>query len=215
MGGSPLKHLKMFQNLCGTEALKNVVLVTTMWDLVGEEDGYNRENELTANYWKTMIDLGCHTSRFYNNTKSALDIVSQFQDARCTVLLQKKMVDLHLELADSETSSGRILFSFLDDFIKKFKEMLALNDAKLMLALNGAKLKQSANRIAVARSRCIANVQRRRYSISQSVLQGTITTLKLVQQIVGLAPIPGLQSLVGVVLNISEVVNVSFDTTYI
>lgn len=84
MGGSPLKHLKMFQNLCGTEALKNVVLVTTMWDEVGEEEGSNRENELTARYWNAMIDLGCHTSRFYNNTKSASDIVSQFQLPRCS-----------------------------------------------------------------------------------------------------------------------------------
>jgi hypothetical protein len=48
---------------------------------------------------------------------------------------------------------------------------------------------------------------------THTVLQGTITALKLVQQIVGLAPVPGLQSLVGVVLNISEVVNVSFDTS--
>ena len=49
---------------------------------------------------------------------------------------------------------------------------------------------------------------------THTVLQGTITALKLIQQIVGLAPVPGLQSLVGVVLNISEVVNVSFGTTY-
>ena len=42
-----------------------------------------------------------------------------------------------------------------------------------------------------------------------TVLQGTITALKLIQQIVGLSPVPGLQSLVVVVLNISEVVNVS------
>ena len=47
-----------------------------------------------------------------------------------------------------------------------------------------------------------------------TVLQGTITALKLIQQIVGLAPVPGLQSLVGVVLNISELVNVSFGATY-
>ena len=50
-------------------------------------------------------------------------------------------------------------------------------------------------------------------SKTQTVLQGTITALKLVQQIVGLAPVPDLQSLVGVVLNISEVVNVSFGAT--
>jgi hypothetical protein len=141
MGGTPLKHLKMFQNLCGTEALKNVVLVTTMWDEVGEEEGSNRETELTARYWKAMIDLGCHTSRFQNNTKSALDIVSQFQDARCAVLLQKEMVDLHLELA--ETSAGRTLFSFLVEFIKKIKELLAQIEAKLKHN------QHSANRIAV------------------------------------------------------------------
>ena len=47
------------------------------------------------------------------------------------------------------------------------------------------------------------------------VLQGTISALKLIQQIVGLAPVPGLGSLVGVVLNILEVVNVSVCATYI
>jgi hypothetical protein len=47
-------------------------------------------------------------------------------------------------------------------------------------------------------------------SRKQTVLQGTISALKLIQQIVGLAPVPGLQSLIGVVLNISEIVNVSF-----
>ena len=47
-------------------------------------------------------------------------------------------------------------------------------------------------------------------STTRTVLQGTITALKLVQQIVGLAPIPGLQCLVGVVLTLSETVNVSF-----
>ena len=118
MGGSPTKHLKIFQNLCGTGALKNVILVTTMWDEVDEEEGSNRENELTTRYWKTMIELGCHTSRFHNNTESALDIVSQFQDARCTVLLQKEWVDLNLELA--ETSAGRTLFFLLVEFIKSF-----------------------------------------------------------------------------------------------
>ena len=309
MGGSPIKHLKMFHNLCGVEALKNVVLVTTMWDQVDEEEGDNRENELTNRYWKTMIELGCRTSRFDNNTESALDIVSQFQDARCTVLLQRELVDLHLQLA--ETSAGRTLFSFLVEFIKKIRELLAQIEAKLRQNQN------STNRIAVEKDKermavtlRIANVQRRRYSVSsnvfrrlsssrksyisievaegpnkfpigrsspsanarrpltpchlptpdvspnpmsrskltqvetlrgattgpltsspiecfppppspadatpagpsktQTVLQGTITALKLIQQIVGLAPVPGLQSLVGVVLNISEVVNVSF-----
>ena len=42
------------------------------------------------------------------------------------------------------------------------------------------------------------------------VLDGTIITLKLVQQVVGLAPVPGLQRLVELVLNISKYLNVRF-----
>ena len=160
----------MFQNLCGTEALKNVVLVTTMWDKVDEEEGINRENELTTRYWKTMIELGCHTSRFYNNNESAMDIVSQFQDARCTVLLQKELVDLNLELA--ETSTGRTLFSLPVEFIKKIKEFRAQIEAKLK------RNQHSANRIAIEQDKAktaailrIANVQRRRYSVPSSVFR--------------------------------------------
>ena len=170
MGGSPLKHLKMFHNLCGVEALKNVVLVTTMWDQVDEEEGDNPENELTNRYWKTMIELGCRTSRFENNTESALDIVSQFQNARCTVLLQMELVNLHLELA--ETSAGSTAFSFLVEFIKTLKKISAQIEAKM-------KLNQiSANRIVVEQDKVrtaatlrTTNVQRRRYSVSLSVLR--------------------------------------------
>ena len=49
-------------------------------------------------------------------------------------------------------------------------------------------------------------------SRTHRVLQGTISALKLIQQIVGLAPVPGLDR---VVLNISEIVIVSFGVTYI
>ena len=170
MAGSPLKHLKMFHNLCGSEALKNVVLVTTMWDQVDEDMGNNHENELTTKYWKSMIELGCHTSRFHNTAESAFDIVSQFQDARCTVLLQRELVDLHLELA--ETSAGRTLFAFLVEFIKKIKELLAQIEAKLRQNQN------SPNRIFVEQEKAktmatlqIANVQRKRYSAPSSVFR--------------------------------------------
>ena len=52
-------------------------------------------------------------------------------------------------------------------------------------------------------------------SRTHTVLHGMISSLKLIQQIVVLAPVPGFPNLVGVVLNISEVVNVSFGATYI
>ena len=42
-------------------------------------------------------------------------------------------------------------------------------------------------------------------------LQETITALKLVQKIVGLSPVSDLKNLVGLVLNIAEIVDVGFD----
>ena len=45
-----------------------------------------------------------------------------------------------------------------------------------------------------------------------TVLRGTISSLKGLKQTAGLTLAPGLQSLVGLALNISEIVNVSFDT---
>jgi len=170
MTGSSIKYLKMFQNLCGHEALKNVVLVTTMWDKVEEEEGRSRETELCTKYWNSMLERGCHTSRFYNNAESALNIVSRFQDARCTVLLQKEMVDLGLDLP--ETSAGRTLFSMLIEFIKRIQEFLAHIEAKLR------QNQSSANRRVVEEERTAteailreADAQRRRYSVSSSVFR--------------------------------------------
>ena len=54
-----------------------------------------------------------------------------------------------------------------------------------------------------------------RRSRTHTVLQGTINSLQLIQNMVALAPVPGLQGLVGVVLYISKVVDVSFGATYI
>ena len=164
MGGSPLKYLEMFQNLCGPEALKNVVLVTTMWDEVEEEEGRQREAELSEKYWNTMLELDCRISRFLNTKESAWNIVSQFQKARCTVLLQRELVDLRLELA--ATSAGRTLFSSLIEFIKKLKEILAQIEAKLK------QNQDPKNRIVVEQQKKAteqtlrdADVQRKRYSL--------------------------------------------------
>ena len=41
MAGTLLKNLRMFEELCGKDALKNVILTTTMWD---EETGLAQES---------------------------------------------------------------------------------------------------------------------------------------------------------------------------
>ena len=45
MEGSNM-NLRMFRELCGEKNFSNVILCTTMWDKVGEEEGRRREQEL-------------------------------------------------------------------------------------------------------------------------------------------------------------------------
>jgi hypothetical protein len=67
MQGSAKKNLYMFKKLCGNNALKNVILVTTMWDKVSEAEGTARELELTStpDFWGWMVSQG---SKVYRHT---------------------------------------------------------------------------------------------------------------------------------------------------
>ena len=67
MQGSAKKNLFMFRKLCGPEALKNVILATTMWDRISETEGKARENELTTtpDFWGWMLSQG---SRIHRHT---------------------------------------------------------------------------------------------------------------------------------------------------
>ena len=46
--GQAARNLRMFKNLCGTESYKNVVVLTTSWDLVSKELGQKREAQLKS-----------------------------------------------------------------------------------------------------------------------------------------------------------------------
>jgi len=63
MEGPSLKNLRMMKKLCGTNSLRNVVLATTMWERVTEEEGSRREAELAQLFWKDMIDCGSTIAR--------------------------------------------------------------------------------------------------------------------------------------------------------
>lgn len=74
MEGPSLKNLRMMQQLCGSDSLRNVVLATTMWEKVTNEEGLRREAELEQTFWKSMIDGGATTSKI--KTQSAAEAQS-------------------------------------------------------------------------------------------------------------------------------------------
>lgn len=57
MHGSAKKNLLMLKKLCGDDALRKVVLTTTMWDKVPNREAEDREQQLvdTPEFWGFMV----------------------------------------------------------------------------------------------------------------------------------------------------------------
>ena len=59
----------MFRNLCGEGGFKNVVVLTTFWDKVTNEEGRQREQQLKSQYFKELVQGG---ARFMQHDRSLL-----------------------------------------------------------------------------------------------------------------------------------------------
>ncbi|KAJ4997042.1 P-loop containing nucleoside triphosphate hydrolase protein [Colletotrichum sp. SAR 10_66] len=113
MGGSARKNLFMFKKLCGPEALKHVVLVTTMWELVDEKTGLERQAELetTEDFWGYMLAKGSRIEKHMNTAHSAHHNISRFMSqSRPTtpvlLAIQDEMVNKNKNLDETEAGKG-------------------------------------------------------------------------------------------------------------
>lgn len=123
MAGTPLKNLRMFANLCGDDAIGNVILASTMWRQGKEAIEERREAELKSKYWKGMIDQGSEVVRFHRTFDSAwtiVDIIDRKRDTRHSLLLQEEMVNLSMQL--SETQVGKQLYNTLQKLLAEQQE---------------------------------------------------------------------------------------------
>jgi hypothetical protein len=106
--GSARKNLMMFRQLCGADALKKVILVTTMWDKAPQEEGVRRKRELTQTpeYWGWMVQNGSAFYRHDHTRFSAERIVYRLANNNVPFAtdLQKQLIDEQRTLA--QTSAG-------------------------------------------------------------------------------------------------------------
>ncbi|VUC35472.1 unnamed protein product [Clonostachys rosea] len=137
MQGSAKKNLLMFKQLCGQDALKQVILVTTMWDRVSREEGTRREEELinTSEFWGWMVSKGSSVRRHGHNESSAKELVHQLiGHSNCiTTDLQKQLIDENLTL--DQTSAGRELQSELRKEQEKWAKRLAEVEEQMRAAI--------------------------------------------------------------------------------
>ncbi|KAJ5794731.1 hypothetical protein N7457_001330, partial [Penicillium paradoxum] len=110
MQGSARRNLQMFRDLCGDDALKKVILATTMWDIVPTAEGDMREKELKENkdFWGYMLSKGSIALRHDNTSSSARDIVQQLAIHKKPIVtdIQKQLVDQKLPLDQTAAGMG-------------------------------------------------------------------------------------------------------------
>ncbi|KAH8692286.1 P-loop containing nucleoside triphosphate hydrolase protein [Talaromyces proteolyticus] len=127
MPGSAVRNILMFKKLCGEHALKHVVLATSMWDKVSEDEGVKREKDLVERpeWWGGMINKGSRMFRHRGDRASAERLLKQFLSvAAPTVLhLQRQMVDEEMRL--DQTSAGIELEHVLAREREKFQRELS------------------------------------------------------------------------------------------
>ncbi|KAG6327420.1 hypothetical protein ID866_11669 [Astraeus odoratus] len=132
VGGTTKRNLRMFQKICGTKALENVVIVTTMWDKVTAEEGSAREEELlkSEDLFKPLID-GKAVLKRYNairQPKTAVEIVDDFRNKNVvTTQIVHELVHQKKALADTEAGAElqKEVQALLEKRMKEIQELEA------------------------------------------------------------------------------------------
>ncbi|KAG5651161.1 hypothetical protein H0H81_009653 [Sphagnurus paluster] len=117
------KNLKMFRELCGDAATKNVILATTKWSDINGSVGESREKQLKEKHWADLIQRGYELYRFDNAKESGLEIVNRIlekvkQAGNQTpeiLAIQNELVEIERILP--ETSAGRNLRYTLQELV--------------------------------------------------------------------------------------------------
>jgi hypothetical protein len=107
----------MFQKVCGL-ALKNAAIVTTRWDVVGNERAVELEQELVTGkqYFKPLCDAGTSTFGHDNTRASAQRVMYKLLNNNPIPLLIQDELKKGLTL--EKTAAGSQLSADLDAIIK-------------------------------------------------------------------------------------------------
>lgn len=107
MKGAENKNLRMFRKLYGDDNMKNIVLVTTKWNLVSDQGvAEARESQLISEFFEPMIKLGAQVTRDYGTQVSAQAIVRRVLGMPAIDLsVQKQIVDE--DRAPKDTDAGK------------------------------------------------------------------------------------------------------------
>jgi hypothetical protein len=124
---SLLRDYNIFRKLCGYDAARITIFVTTNWDRVSREEGERHEKQLHDEFWRDFIDRGSIVARSSKNDSSASDITStviERNHSLLRVLIQHELVDLLKILP--ETQAGQTLRFTLKELVATYKAEIRL-----------------------------------------------------------------------------------------
>jgi len=125
VGGIARENFRLFSKICGEDAMRNVLIVTTMWEAIPEEVGARREEELTSKslFFKDAVDHGARMVRHYNTAESARRTMRTCLDNTPRVLqMQHEVVDEHKQLP--QTAAGMELQSELEKQAEQHRQRM-------------------------------------------------------------------------------------------
>ncbi|KAI0292778.1 P-loop containing nucleoside triphosphate hydrolase protein [Russula brevipes] len=128
-GGLTIRNLRMFEKVCGL-ALKNAAIVTTRWDMVGDNRAIELEQELVTGerYFAPLCRAGAVTFGHNNTPASARRVMYKILNNTPIVLqIQEELAKPGATL--EQTAAGSQLSTDLDAMIKRHeKEMKKLRE---------------------------------------------------------------------------------------
>lgn len=183
LAGSALKNLRIFKCLCGENAFKHVMLVTSMWDTVktrkDEVLAVERETQLVNDdgFWKDMHQRGSLVARWAGSADAAEKMIEDILATRnrhgsATLQIQKELVDDEKDL--DQTTAGRELYKEFEELQMKFEERL--NDV-LEQTKEAILKKDSEWREELQEEKLKLEEQMRKAEQSQRALQVTLRNL--------------------------------------
>ena len=128
MGGNAKRNLRMFRELCGVSALKNVCIATTNWSRVTEKEGESRERELreSPNLFKPLLDAGAELFRWHNTDPASAQSIVDSLIRKGKIKLQIQ-VEIDEDKTLEETGAGSVLKEEMIALAEKHKvDMQAL-----------------------------------------------------------------------------------------
>ena len=124
----------MLRELCGDAALKNVFLVTNMWSEVSRDVGEARQEELSGNFFKQVLDEGAQITRHLDTAQSAHDIIRKIMGKPSVVLrIQEELVDQGKGIID--TAAGQALNRELNEQMRRDEAELKVVQEEMAQAL--------------------------------------------------------------------------------